>query len=601
MPPSDEDLLSRYAAENSDDAFAVLVARHLNLVYSVAHRVVRSPHLAEDIAQAVFIDLARNARTIKTGTPLVAWLHLVSRRTAIDTVRRESRRQAREATAAILSDTADMKPPASPWTAVEPLLDEAVESLDATDRTAILLRYFENKSLREVGAALGTSDDTAQKRVSRAVDQLRTFFLRRGVPVTAGALAADLSAHAIFTAPVALGGFISTATLATTATAIAPVVVMSLALKTLVATAAAALIAVLVYNATSRPTPPPGVTAAVAASSVAALPAPGAPARPAAAVARVTPGSPEDLRVALLRRLFVDLPAQSLPELRLLESSDWLEIAHAHELDSAADIRVALAKLRSMARKKFATHVQTALRRFTDGSGGVLPADILQLAPHLDAPADAEMLARYATKRTGRLGEADEELIAEKPTSDVILTVGLDSWHMRNNSDHAQASGETETDTLERAAKSIGNALGPDGEKLMAGVAGEVTAWMAMTQEAMQQISTAYGGEEAFGAELKDAVRQFTAAHPGEPVTDLGQILPFLPSAEKFTALTRTSFAPMAYLAAHPGQPPPDAEQLRRYLASSPDLAAAFKAMKLAWDGEHLTMSFNFKWDDKKD
>ena len=101
MSPSDHDLLSRYAEENSETAFATLVERHLNLAYSVARRVTRSAQLAEEVTQAVFIDLARNARALKPATPLVAWLHVVSRRTAIDTVRRESRRQAREAAAAL--------------------------------------------------------------------------------------------------------------------------------------------------------------------------------------------------------------------------------------------------------------------------------------------------------------------------------------------------------------------------------------------------------------------------------------------------------------------------------------------------------------------
>src|SRR5262249_38376019 len=122
--------------------------------------------------------------------------------------RRESRRAAREQQAAEIES---MKSDPAHWTAVEPLLDEAVESLDAPDRTAILLRYFENKSLREVGAALGTSDDAAQKRVDRAVGQLRAFSPRRGIAVTAAGLTTDLSAHAPHAAPVGLSATISTA------------------------------------------------------------------------------------------------------------------------------------------------------------------------------------------------------------------------------------------------------------------------------------------------------------------------------------------------------------------------------------------------------
>ncbi len=604
MSPSDHHLLSRYAEENSEAAFATLVERHVDLIYSAARRIVRSPQLAEEVAQAVFIDLARSARSIGSATPLVAWLHVVSRRTAIDTVRRESRRQAREAAAALLAEDTTMHPPADPWTAIEPLLDEAVESLAAADRYAILLRFFGNKSLREIGTELGTTDDAAQKRVSRALEQLRDFFVRRGLPVTTAALAADLSAHAILTAPAALGSAITSAVLVGAGKVAAPMAAITLVQKSLAVAGTAALVALAVYYGTSRPVPPPIAATPFAVAAPRALTDLPPSGRSTVAPARGTPGSSDDLRVALLRQLFVDLPAQSLPELRLLMPADWLEVARAHELDSAADIRVALAKLRSLARKKFATHLQTALRRFTDASSGVLPDDIAQLTPHLEAPADAEMLARYAPKRTGRLDTSDDELIAEKPTSDVILSVKLDGWHMRNNSDQMPAPGETETDTLERAAKSIGNALGPEGEKLMAGVAGEVTALKAMIEDAakyMEPVFATYGGEDAFGAELKKAVRQFTAAHPNEPVTDLAQILPFLPGAEKFLALARTSLGPVTYLAAHPGEPPPDAAQLRRYLVGSPDLTAAFKAMKLVWDGEHLTMSFNFKWGREKD
>jgi RNA polymerase sigma factor (sigma-70 family) len=598
---TDHDLLQAYARDGSQPAFATLVGRHLNLVYSVARRVTRSPQLAEEVAQAVFADLARQAGSLGNEAPVVAWLHVVSRRKSVDAVRRESRRQLREGIAASLSDSITMNPPHANWTEIEPLLDEAVESLPPADRSAILLRFFENKSLREVGAALGTSDDAAQKRVSRALDELRAFLLRRGVAISAAGLATNISAHALLTAPAALGSAIGAAIGAASVTV--PAAVLTLAQKALIGAGVAAAVAIVVHQGLSRSSAPsPAVAAQPAVNVAATAPETNPPPRAVAATGpRMTPGSTEDFRVALLRQLFTELPAQSLPELRLLAPADWAEVARAHELATAADIRLALAKLRALARKKFATPLQSALRRFTDGSGGVLPDTIAQLAPHLDAPADAEMLARYTLKRTGRLGEADEELVVENPTSDVIMSVTLNGWQMRNNSDYASVPGEAEMDTLERAAKSISNAMGPEGEKLMDGMVGEVSALKTMIDDAVKLVSTAFGGEETFRAELKDAVRQFAAAHPGESVSDLGQILPFFPGATKLMALARTDLAPVAYLAAHPGQPPPNAEQLRRYLASAPDLTAAFKSMKLAWDGEQLTMSFNFKWDGKKD
>ncbi len=170
---SDSDLLRQFARDHAQDAFTELVKRHVNLVYSAALRQVRSPQLAEEIAQSVFADLAHAALKLKPDTILTAWLYAVTRRTAIDVIRKESRRRLREQIAAEMNA---MNATEANWTHIEPLLDEAVSALDETDRAAVLLRYFENKSLREVGQQLGMSDDAAQKRVSRAVEKLREFF-----------------------------------------------------------------------------------------------------------------------------------------------------------------------------------------------------------------------------------------------------------------------------------------------------------------------------------------------------------------------------------------------------------------------------------------
>jgi RNA polymerase sigma factor (sigma-70 family) len=208
---TDLDLLGQYARQNAQEAFAELVRRHVNLVYSAALRQVRSPQLAEEVAQSVFVDLARNASRFKPGTILTAWLYRVARRTAIDVVRQESLRQLREQ---IAVEMTNMNSNTSEWTQIEPLIDEAMDALDETDRSAILLRYFENKNLREVGATLGTSDDAAQKRVSRAVERLREFFSKRNVTIGASGLAVVISTNAVQAAPVGLAVTISTAALA---------------------------------------------------------------------------------------------------------------------------------------------------------------------------------------------------------------------------------------------------------------------------------------------------------------------------------------------------------------------------------------------------
>lgn len=238
MSDTDLKLLARYAQQRAEDAFAELVRRHLDLVYWAALRQVRSPQLAEEVAQCAFINLAHNAHRLAPDTIITAWLYQVTRHAAIDVVRREARRQAREQ---IACETNAMNDNTDNWAHIEPMLEEAMHMLNDTDRGVILLRYFENKSLREVGQALGMSDDAAQKRVSRAVERLREFFVKRGVPVGAGGLVAVVSANAVQAAPAGLALAISSAvpligtaaiTTATTTKAIA----MTALQKTLITT-----------------------------------------------------------------------------------------------------------------------------------------------------------------------------------------------------------------------------------------------------------------------------------------------------------------------------------------------------------------------------
>ena len=218
MTETDLELLKRYARDHAEDAFAEIVRHHLDLVHSAAFRQVRSLQMAEEVAQSVFTDLARNAHRLSPDTILTAWLYQVTRRTAIDVVRREARRQLREQ---IATEMDAMNATTADWMHIEPLLDEAMSALDETDRAAVLLRYFENKSLREVGQTLGTSDDAAQKRVSRAVERLREFFTKRGVTVGANGLVVCISANAVQAAPIGLAVTISTAAVTATITTVA--------------------------------------------------------------------------------------------------------------------------------------------------------------------------------------------------------------------------------------------------------------------------------------------------------------------------------------------------------------------------------------------
>ena len=203
---SDLELLRNYARNNAEECFTALVGRHLNLVYSTALRQLRSPQLAEEVAQSAFTDLAATRAALRPTLSSRRGYIKSPAATAIDVVRREARRRLREQ---IATEVNAVSAAATEWTRIEPLLDEAMDALDDIDRTAVLLRYFENKSLREVGHTLGTSEDAAQKRVSRAVERLRAFFSKRGVTTGASGLVLFISANAVQSAPVGLAAAIA--------------------------------------------------------------------------------------------------------------------------------------------------------------------------------------------------------------------------------------------------------------------------------------------------------------------------------------------------------------------------------------------------------
>ncbi|MFO1497681.1 MAG: sigma-70 family RNA polymerase sigma factor [Verrucomicrobiota bacterium] len=201
-------LLRSYAREGSDQAFAELVERHLDQVYSVALRQVRDPHLAEEVAQRVFILLARKAGLVRRHSSLPGWLFRSTRYVASELVRSEGRRRVREEKA---MDQLREPANASPWTEIEPLLDEGLDWLEEKDRNILLLRFFQQCSLKEVADRLGIKEDAAQKRVSRSLEKLRAFFAQRGTVVPATGLVTAMSTFAVQAAPVGLSSSVLTA------------------------------------------------------------------------------------------------------------------------------------------------------------------------------------------------------------------------------------------------------------------------------------------------------------------------------------------------------------------------------------------------------
>jgi RNA polymerase sigma factor (sigma-70 family) len=476
---SDLELLDQYARENRQDAFAALLDRHLKLVYSAALRQVRSPQLAEEVSQSVFADLARNAGKLEPKTVLTAWLYQVTRRTAIDVVRRESRRQHREQ---IAMDMINMNANSPEWTAIEPLLDEAMESLDAADRTAILLRYFEEKSLREVGQTLGTSEDAAQKRVSRALDQMREFFSKRGRAVGVGALAAVISANAVQSAPVGLKAAIlasaaisgAGATLAGSI-AITKTLAMTTLQKALFGAALATAVGTGLYEAhraadlqeqvrtfQRQPAPAAGQDDQLrqqledAKRQLAELKTQndmlrrdladvprlrGELGRLRDKASQASRDDPTALaakewlaRVSRLKERLQQTPKAKIPEFQYLTDQDWLNVAK-DELNTDEDYRRALSRLRYAAEGTFVTtELRPALMQYANANNGQFPTDLSQLQPYFNPPVDGAMLQRWeiapeSTVRSVNMGETMiTEIAAVDSDNDSRYVIGINSY-----------------------------------------------------------------------------------------------------------------------------------------------------------------------------
>jgi RNA polymerase sigma factor (sigma-70 family) len=208
MMTDDMALVREYAASQSERAFEQLVARHLSLVYSTALRRVGDAHLAQEITQAVFIILARKAGGLGPKTILSNWLYRTAGYVAADNLKSRNRRQKREHEACMASLVNEPQT-REVWRQIAPLLEAAVDSLGEGERRAVVLRFFEGKSLGEVGVACGTTQEAAKKRVSRALEKLRKFFSRHGVVVPAGVLMMAISANSLQAAPAGLAKTVS--------------------------------------------------------------------------------------------------------------------------------------------------------------------------------------------------------------------------------------------------------------------------------------------------------------------------------------------------------------------------------------------------------
>lgn len=453
---TDLEYLQAYVRTGSNHAFAALVSRHLGWVYGAAFRQTRSTALAEEIAHLVFLDLARHAGKLHAGTQLNSWLCVVTRRVAVDAIRRESRRAQRER---IAVDLAAMNADDHEWSRAEPLIDEALASLDERDRRAVLLRFFEQRSLGEIGAALGISDDAAQKRLGRALERLRDFLRRRGVTTTVAALGAGLTASAQISAPAGLATTIATtAPLAATSTAAGGWLswtTMTLGKKLLVGSTAALVAGGFIVQGTllaergdeiarlktaleRRDAQPQYTEETVRAERIAHVSADSpvranADAGSEAATSNATPGAPPPateksldllaqlaLRVTQLRERFESQPGQRIPELARLTDEDWIAVALERELKSDAEIRRSMSELRRRAKSAVFESIREAFQAEVTANQGEVPETLDGVRARLTDDVARAALERYEIVKRGNILTLDPKediLLREKPST----------------------------------------------------------------------------------------------------------------------------------------------------------------------------------------
>jgi RNA polymerase sigma factor (sigma-70 family) len=468
---TDQQLLLDYAEHRSEAAFAELVRRHIDLVYSAALRTVCSAHHAEDVTQGAFMVLAREAGRLSHRVVLSGWLYTTARNLATKVVRSEVRRRTREQEVAPMNRLVSSEPD-SAWACIAPHFDEAMGQLSEPDRDALLLRYFERKSAHEMAALLGVSEHAAQKRVGRAVERMRAFFAKRGITIGASGLTVAISANAVQVAPLGLASAVSsvvagagttlqTSTLiaATTKTMAMTTLQKATVAVTLVLAAGAGihqayrasdfqgqlqavlqqrnalnerlqhlqeerdqvitnLAAVRTEVGQFRGVPPELLRLRAEVTKLRGDAQ--AWAQWKAAQASDPTGTTARswlVRVDQLRKRAETMPDKTIPELKLLTDREWLDsVKDFSQLETDADFRQALGKLRNSAKEAFGQLARRALTKYLEANDGALPADWSQLKPYFQTPVDDAILQRYALAQSGKLADvqSDAFLVSEK-------------------------------------------------------------------------------------------------------------------------------------------------------------------------------------------
>ena len=417
---TDHELLAEHGSGASAEAFTELVRRHLPLVLSTARRRLAATDQADDVAQQVFTLLARKARTLPQDVILSGWLYRTTCLVAGDQNRSDQRRRQREHhSVTAMNDAQSGSDSDTTWREIQPLLDEAMTCLTERDRDAVVLRFFEGRSLKDVGDALGISPDAAQKRLSRSLDRLRDSLARKHRIVTPATLAAAITAGAIQVAPTSTqAATIAATALSAASTGISLGTTSLFAMSTLktltVGVIGAALVTALVLQQKKLREIQTERDRAIAAAETVDTSAPAstspASTSPAASV------DPELLRlrgeVARLRMLSNDV-VRLRREVNTLRSARAGDASRRHEADSEEQKQLGIAKM---------TYIKgwaVGAFLYADSHGGMLPRsfeEIASLVPK-ESPStefDPDHFEFTYQGRLDTLGEPNKYIIARE-------------------------------------------------------------------------------------------------------------------------------------------------------------------------------------------